>query len=165
MIITEERLASISPTWQEWTPVWTTSTGAAIPSFGDAVLSCEYTVSATTCWGKFDVVFGATTNFGGGGGGDNWRFSLPLPGSTTHQVIGFAEINQSADHRLIARMRMTSTTYFELEVSSGAPDGIAVTANGLIDADTPWNNGASPAVGDWANGDSIRGTFCFEIAN
>lgn len=169
MGITANRLLSISPTWQEWTPVWSTSTGVGTPSFGDAVLDCRYAVSARTCWGKFEVVFGATTNFGTGTGGDNWRFTVPLPASAAHQVIGFAELNKSTAKRHIARLRMTSTDHFELELASGAPDGLDTTADGatgggkgLVDAITPWSSGAAGTT--WAAGYAIRGTFSYETA-
>ncbi|WP_432193818.1 hypothetical protein [Streptomyces sp. bgisy027] len=171
MILTEERIASISPTWQDWTPVWTTSTGSATPSLGNAVLTCRYAVAATTCWGKFDVVFGSTTNFGASPTtGDNWRFSLPLAASIAHQEIGFAEINKSTAKRHVCRMRMTTTTDFELEIDTGAPDGLDTTADGangggkgLVDALSPWSNGGSGTT--WASGYSIRGTFAYELAN
>ena len=55
MNLTAGRLRSISPTWQDWTPVWTTSTGVNTPSFGNAALACRYALSATSCWGTFEV--------------------------------------------------------------------------------------------------------------
>lgn len=168
MALTANRLRSISPTWQDWTPEWTTTTGVALPAFGDAVLSCRYAVSATTCWGHFNVVFGATTNFGANPTtSDNWLFSLPLAGASVQECIGFAEINQSTTHRVVCRMRMMTADDFALEISSGAPDGNSVSASaaGLVDGISPWHNGAPTPVGDWASGDSIRGVFEYEISN
>lgn len=165
MVLTANRLRSISPTWQSWTPEWDTMTGAAVPSFGDAELACRYAVSGTTCWGHFSVVFGSTTSFGTSPTtADNWLFSLPLSGASVQESIGWVEINQSTQHRVVCRMRMITTGDFGLETSSGSPDGTAVSAAGLVDAITPWNNGAGTPVGDWASGDAIRGTFVYELA-
>lgn len=161
MRATALRLRSISPTWQSWTPVWDTTSGAAVPSFGNAELICRYAVSANTCWGRFSVVFGSTTNFGAGGASDNWLFSLPVAGASVQEGIGWAEINQSTTHRVVCRFRMITTGDVALETSSGAPDGASVTSSGLVDALAPWNTGG---VSDWASGDAIRGTFCYEIA-
>jgi len=167
MRLTASRLRAISPTRQSWTPTWTTTTGLALPSFGNAVLSCRYAVSATECWGEFGVVFGTTTTFGSGATtGDNWLFSLPAAGASVQEAIGWAELNQSTTHRVVCRLRMITATQFGLETSSGAPDGNAVGsgAAGLVDAVSPWHDGGSPPVGDWASGDAIRGTFCYELA-
>jgi hypothetical protein len=170
MRLTATRLASISPTWQDWTPIWSTSTGVGAPSFGDAALSCRYAVSARTCWGKFEVIFGTTTNFGTGGAGDNWRFTVPVPAAAAHQVIGFAELNKSTTKRHMARMRMTTVDHFELELDTGAPDGLDTTADGatgggkgLIDAMSPWSSAAAGTT--WASGYSIRGVFQYETAS
>ncbi|MFF5984431.1 hypothetical protein ACFY78_36870 [Streptomyces olindensis] len=170
MRVTANRLLSISPSWTEWVPTWTTSTGANVPSFGNATLACRYAVSATTCWGVFDVLFGGTTNFGGGGSGDNWRFGLPLPAASAIGAIGWCELNKSTTKRHVARMRLTTTTAFELELSTGAPDGLDTTADGatgggkgLIDAVTPWSSGAAGTT--WASGYAIRGEFQYELAN
>ncbi|MER5213708.1 hypothetical protein ABT063_24830 [Streptomyces sp. NPDC002838] len=157
MIMTEERMASISPTWEDWVPTWVTSSGSATPSFGNAVLTCRYALSATTCCGKFDVAFGSTTSFGTSPTtGDNWRFGLPVAASALHNVAGFAELNASTGARVVARIRLTTTAAFELEVSSGRPDATAVAFTGLVDALTPWT---------WTSGNTIRGTFQYEIAN
>jgi len=165
MGVTANRLLSISPTWQSWTPVWSTSTGNAVPAFGDADVACRYAVAGTTCWGHFNVSFGSTTSFGASPTtADNWLFSLPLTGASLQEAIGWVEINQSTTHRVMCRMRMLTTGAFGLETSSGSPDGAALSAAGLVDAVTPWNNGAGTPVGDWASGDMIRGTFCYELA-
>jgi hypothetical protein len=152
MIMTEERLASISPTWQAWSPAWTTATGANLPSYGNAVVDCSYAVSATTCYARFDILFGSTTTFGST---DNWRFSLPVPAVAAMSAGGFAELNASLGARVMARARITTTTAFELEISSGKPDATAVTNFGIVDAVSPWT---------WASGHAIRGTLQYQTA-
>ena len=170
MNLTAGRLRSISPTWQDWTPVWTTSTGVNTPSFGNAALACRYALSATSCWGTFEVIFGSTNNFGGGGSSDNWRFSLPVAAASTVSAIGFAELNKSTSKRHMARMRLTTTSVFELELNTGAPDGLDTGADGatgggkgLIDAASPWSSGVAGTT--WASGYAIRGTFQYETAS
>lgn len=155
MILTEERLASISPTWQDWTPVWTTSTGANTPSFGNATITARYAVAARTVFWRLEIAFGSTTNFGGGGGSDNWRFSAPVTAAATQLIAGFGEgQDTSATLRVPLRPRLTTTTTIEIETSGGATDG-AATSVGLIDSATPFT---------WANGDFIRAFGTYEAA-
>ncbi|GAA3956621.1 hypothetical protein GCM10022384_07200 [Streptomyces marokkonensis] len=149
MILTADRMASISPTWRAWTPSWTTSSGAHLPSFGDASIDCAYAESAGTVFWRMEIIFGATTNFGGGGGGDNWLFSLPVSASGLPSCIGFFELNASVDVRVVARGRCVTTGDVALEISSGKVDGSAVTTGGIADAVSPWA---------WAADHSIRGS-------
>lgn len=159
MKITANRLLSISPVWQDWTPVWTTSTGANTPSFGNAVITARYAQSALTVYWRMDIVFGSSTAFGGGGAGDNWRFSIPVSGGAVSQVCGQGEASDasvaSTMGRLGLRARVTTSTTFEFEVSTGRPDGVAVSSSGVIDAVSPWT---------WANGDAIRAWGTYEVA-
>jgi hypothetical protein len=159
MKITANRLASISPTWQDWTPVWTTSTGNNTPSFGNATIIARYAVSALTVFWRMDIVFGSTTSFGGGGASDNWRFSMPVSGGVISQICGHGEASDasvaSTMGRLAIRARVTTSTTFEFEVSSGRPDAVAVTSSGVIDAVSPWT---------WANGDALRAAGTYEVA-
>ncbi len=144
-----------SGAWTSFTPSWTTSTGANLPDFGDATLSCEWTRHGLTITARYEIVFGAGTNFGGGGAGDNWRFGLPVEASATHQVGGFFELNQSTAARCIARARFTTTTALELEISSGRPDAAAIANRGLVDAVSPWA---------WVSGNALRGIVTYEAA-
>ncbi|MEU0332238.1 hypothetical protein [Streptomyces sp. NPDC006193] len=159
MIITAGRLLSISPTWQDWTPVWTTSTGANLPAFNNATVTARYAQSALTVYYRMEIVFGTTTAFGGGGASDNWRFSMPVPAAATSGIVGQGEAHDvsvaNTGGRLGIRPRLTSTTTIELEVSTGRVDAVAVTAGGLIDAVTPWT---------WASGDVIRVWGNYEAA-
>lgn len=142
--------------WTPWTPAWTTSTGANTPSFGNATLTCDYLKVGRNVSARFEIVFGSTTNFGGGTTADNWRLSLPVTAASTIQVAGWMELNQSTTIRVIARARCTTTSVFEIETSSGRPDATAVTNAGLVDAVSPWT---------WASGHAIRGTLQYQAAS
>lgn len=164
MIITEERIAAISPTWQDWVPAWSTSTGAATPSFGNATVLARYAQAANIVYFRMEITFGTTTNFGGGGGSDNWRFSLPVTAAGAQLIAGDGEAQDSVTGgtppsvRVPLRARLTSTTTLELETSGGATGfagGYAATPTGLIDAITPFT---------WANTDAIRIAGEYEAA-
>ncbi|MFJ6061592.1 hypothetical protein ACIQHU_00985 [Streptomyces tendae] len=155
MIITAGRLASISPTWQDWTPAWTTS-GASTPSFGNATVSARWAQSALTVYYRIDIVFGSTTNFGGGT--DNWRLSAPVTAAGTSGICGTGEIQNTAaaSSRQPIRVRLTTTTTFEFEMSGGNIAATSTSAGaGLIDAATP---------GAWVSGSSLRLWGTYEAA-
>ncbi|GHA95608.1 hypothetical protein GCM10010330_57230 [Streptomyces tendae] len=162
MTVTASRLASISPTWQDWTPVWTTS-GASTPSFGNAAITARWAQSALTIHYQVDIVFGSTTTFGSGT--DNWRLSTPVPAAATSNGCGSGEISRSgapsgygsgAGTRQPIRIRLTTTQTFEFEMSGGNINAIStVSGAGLIDASTPWS---------WDNGSSLRFWGSYEAA-
>ncbi|MFC7909074.1 hypothetical protein [Streptomyces nigra] len=164
MILTEARLASISPTWQDWTPTWSTSTGANTPSLGNATVTARYAVAGTLVSFRLEIAFGATTNFGGGGASDNWRFSLPVAAAASQLIAGIGEAQDTAtggtpsSARVPLRVRLENTSTLSLETmggSTGAAGGYAATSAGLIDAVTPWT---------WANGDMLRVHGQYEAA-
>lgn len=158
MNITANRLLSISPTWQDWVPVWTTSTGANTPSFGNAVITARYAQSALTVFYRMEIAFGSTTAFGGGGASDNWRFSLPVTAAATALIVGWGEISDSSaglGSRMGVRPRLTTTTTMEIEMASARIDAAAVSGVGLIDSASPWA---------WATNDSIRVVGQYEAA-
>ncbi|AQS70838.1 hypothetical protein B1H29_31635 [Streptomyces pactum] len=162
MIVSANRLASISPTWQDWTPVWTTS-GASTPTFGDAAVSARWAQSATTVFFRLDIVFGSTTNFGSGT--DNWRISAPVSAAMTAGGCGAGEIQRNgapsgyssgAGTRQPIRVRLTTTGTFEFEMSGGNINAISTASGaGLIDASTPWT---------WDAGSSLRAWGTYEAA-
>lgn len=160
MKITANRLLSISPTWQDWTPVWTTSSGSNTPSFGsNTAISARYAVSATTVYFNLNITFGSLANFGGGGSSDNWRFSVPVTAASLLLMIGYGEIADSSagiSSRMGARPRLTTTTTMEIEMASARIDAAAVSGAGLIDAVSPWT---------WASGDTIRAFGEYEAAS
>ncbi|MGJ7877910.1 hypothetical protein [Streptomyces rochei] len=156
MILTANRLASISPTWTAWTPAWTTSSGAHLPSYGDTTVDCAYAVSARTVYWRMNIVFAANTNFGAGAvAADNWLFSLPLPAPSLIEGIGWIDLHASGTARAVARARMITTQSFGLEIASGQPSGAAITATGLVDSISPWT---------WASGMALRGGGQYEAA-
>ncbi|MFD3679914.1 hypothetical protein [Streptomyces sp. NPDC058613] len=144
------------PVWQDWTPVWTTATGAGLPSFGDASITARYIQQGPTVHFNYSITFGASTNFGAGASTpDNWRFTLPVKAAWMTRCVGFAELNAAIRERAVARMRLTSTSFFELELSSGMPNGENVLNSGLADSVTPWT---------WAATHSISGSGTYEAA-
>lgn len=165
MILNQARLASISPTWQDWTPVWTTSTGANTPSFGNAVIIARYAQSALTVDWRLDIIFGSLTSFGGGGGSDNWRISAPVPAAAIANEAGSGEIQKaatpggytnSAGTRQPLRVRLTTVSTFEFEMSGGNINAVSTaTGAGLIDAVTPWA---------WDSGAALRAWGTYEAA-
>lgn len=142
------------PVWQDWTPVWTTTTGLAAPSFGDAQISARWIQQGPTVHLNFTIAFGAGTVFGAGANSaDNWRFTLPVKAAAITRCVGFAELQSGTRERAVARMRLTSTSFFELEISSGMPSGDAVLNSGIADSVTPWV---------WATGHTITGSATYE---
>lgn len=155
MRLTDDRLNSISPRYQDWTPTWATSTGAHTPTLGNASVACRWARASDLIVANFEIIFGSTTNFNGGTTSDNWRFGLPTAAAATTQAIGVMELNYSTGVRGVARCRLTTTTAFELELSAGRPDGSPVTNNGLVDAQSPET---------WVSGAAIRGFLQYEAA-
>ncbi|MGK5631226.1 hypothetical protein [Streptomyces sp. URMC 123] len=142
------------PVWRSWTPTWTVSSGTNLPSFGNSVLNCRYVKVGRVVHFAFDVTFGSTAKYGA----ENWRFGLPVPAAALTQAIGYAELQGASGlHRLISRVRVTSDSTFELEISSGRVDSVAVTGaqSGIADVNAPWT---------WAAGHMIRGTATYEAA-
>ncbi|MFP3990645.1 hypothetical protein U9R90_24910 [Streptomyces sp. E11-3] len=162
--ITANRLLAISPTWQDWTPVWTTSTGANTPSFGDAAIIARYAQTAHVVLWRLQIAFGATTDFGGGGASDNWRFSIPVTSNESQLIAGYGEIQgANSAERFPVRARLTTTTDLELELSGGAYNNMTGNSSGLVDAATPFGAGSSGSTA-WGNGFSIRLQGQYETA-
>ncbi|MFJ8140383.1 hypothetical protein [Streptomyces sp. NPDC096013] len=147
----------VLPTWQSWTPAWTTNSGSATPSFGNASVSCRYVKFGTTVHLNFQIIFGSTTTFGTNPTtNDNWRFSLPVAAAATRMSIGFAELSaNTAGNRVMARLYPTTTGTFELVTSSGQGTAVALTNTGGVDSLSPWT---------WANGHTIFGSATYEAA-
>ncbi|MFG2330581.1 hypothetical protein ACGFMM_13210 [Streptomyces sp. NPDC048604] len=143
------------PVWRGYTPVWTTSSGANTPSYGNALVEAKYVQHGPTVHLNFRIHFGATTAFGGGGTGDNWRFSLPVQAAGLTHGIGFAELGGTTNSRLAARIRITTPSHFELEISSGRVDATAVGNTGLVDSLSPYT---------WASGYYLVGSATYEAA-
>ncbi|MDG9705538.1 hypothetical protein [Streptomyces sp. DH37] len=145
--VTAGYLDSIVPTWESWTPAWTTS-GSSAPSFGDAAVDCQYAQAGDVVFFTMYIVFGPSTNFGSGS--DNWRFSLPVAAASAVQTVGFGEAQDASvggGSRLPLRARLTTTAVMELETSGGRIDNTTISGAGLIDSAMPWT---------WASGDMLR---------
>ncbi|GAB7103753.1 hypothetical protein JCM4814A_20670 [Streptomyces phaeofaciens JCM 4814] len=146
----------VLPAWQSWTPAWTTNTGNALPSYGNAVVSGRYLKHGRTVHANFTVVFGTTTTYGTSPtASDNWRFSLPVPASAAQSVVGFAELAVDNTSRIVSRVQIGTTGTFELVISTGRSSGAALANTGLVDALSPWT---------WASGNSLLGTLTYEAA-
>uniref|UniRef100_A0AAU2JVI3 Minor tail protein n=1 Tax=Streptomyces sp. NBC_00049 TaxID=2903617 RepID=A0AAU2JVI3_9ACTN len=144
------------PAWQNWTPVWTTYTGNGTPSFGNAEIVARWVQQGPTVHMNFAFTFGTTTNFGAGAtSADNWRFTLPVKAASAIKCVGFADLMMGTRERAVARIRCTSTSFFELEIASGMPSGDSVVIAGITDAVSPWT---------WAAGHTIHGSATYEAA-
>ncbi|MET9086231.1 hypothetical protein ABZX77_30890 [Streptomyces sp. NPDC004237] len=147
----------VLPTWQDWTPAWTTSSGSALPALGNATVSGRYVKFGTTVHMNFSITFGSTTTYGTGATtSDNWRFSLPVTAASVQPHIGYAELGVSNSARATARLYCATTGTFELLVVSGQPSATALTNSGAVDALTPWT---------WAAGNVIKGGATYEAAS
>ncbi|MGV9312291.1 hypothetical protein ACWDR0_08835 [Streptomyces sp. NPDC003691] len=146
----------LPPVWRSWTPAWTAATGTN-PSYGNAVVDCRYVQDGPTVHFNFRVVFGTTTNFRTGN--PNWRFSLPVPAARATHSAGFVELHQAEDQlptvsdRAVGRIRLTSTSYFEIELSSGKLRGGNTGSVGIVDAAYPFS---------WKVNDYIVGSGTYE---
>lgn len=148
MRMTADRLNEMLAVWSTWTPTWTTSTGADTPSYGNATVACKYAQTGDAVLFSMSITFGGTTNFGGGGGSDNWRFSLPVTSNEAFLIHGMGEIQSTGSaERWPVRVRLTSTTVMEIELSGRNYNNTANASSGLIDAVTPFT---------WASGSAIR---------
>lgn len=147
--------------WTPWTPVWGTTTGLHVPSWGNAVLTSAYTKIGPSLIFTFATTFGNTTNFGGGS--DNWTFSLPGTLAATSvfsglQVIcghGRAVNTTNATAPLVVRIDTTGSN-FTLDLSGGRVDSAVIGSTGTLDSLTPWT---------WASGMSLQFTGIVECTS
>ncbi|MFI1728177.1 hypothetical protein ACH40E_02840 [Streptomyces acidicola] len=150
--ITAARLAAMTPLWSAWTPTWTTSTGVGTPSYGNATVDCKYAQSGDTVFYEMEITFGTTTNFGGGGSNDNWRFSAPVTAAEPQLITGTGEIQgSSVAERYPIRARLDTTTTFQIELTGRSYNNETPNSSGLIDAATPFGTSNSISTA-WANG-------------
>lgn len=152
--ITAARLNSITATWQSWTPTWTADAGT-VPSFGNSVVTGSYSRTGDLITWRLEVTFGSTTAFGSAAG--NWRFSLPVPASSSMPIVGMGDLQRtsagnSAFSRMIVRARADLASSFVLEMTTARVDAAAVSGFGIVDNASPWT---------WATDDTFRmyGTY------
>lgn len=142
--------------WTAYTPTWSTSSGTATPTLGNATISCFYRKLGRTVEVKFEVTFGTTTNFGGGGTGDNWNFTVPVAAARSTDSIGFVELNNNSNTAVcMGRARLVNSTTFRIGIVTARVDGTAVSNSGDADAVSPFT---------WVTSGSIKGHFAYESA-
>jgi hypothetical protein len=137
----------VMPSWQDFTPVWTT-TGTA-PSLGNGTLEGKWLHYGKMVIVKFHFAAGSTTTFGTG----TWRFSLPiqpvLP-STSYDFAGgeaYLENNGVQGYHAQARFQDVSSVW-QVELIDGGTDNL-VTNTGPF---------------TWGNDDFWNATLVYEVA-
>ena len=150
-----DRLSNMLHKSIDFTPDWNTTSGAAFPSYGNAVIDCRYSQSGDLVVAHFDIVFGSTTNFGGGGGADNYMFSLPVTALAATVAVGDLNIyTTAAGAKVTCRARLLDQSNMIIEITNNRADSGAVNT-GLVDAISPFT---------WASGSSIKGFIEYEAA-
>jgi len=143
--------------WTFYTPTWSTQSGANTPALGDATVSCKYQKLGRKVEVKFEITFGAGTNFGAAPAtGDNWQFSLPVTASDSGSSIGFLEMRQTNDTTCMGRAKLYSTTGFRISIASGLTNGAAIANTGDVDSISPFT---------WASTGSLKGHLVYESAS
>jgi hypothetical protein len=140
--------------WSSWTPTWSTTSGAHLPVFGNAVISGAYVKLGRTVLFTLSITFGSTTNFGAGATiSDNWTFTLPGGLSAASRfatdatlVCGAGVATASLDSTSPFVVHAFSSTTLGLDISGGKQDGTGSVNEGTIDSLTPWT---------WAQGNRI----------
>lgn len=153
--VTAERLAEMLPKYSNWTPVWSTNTGAHIPTYGNASIDCRYAINGDLVIARYYIAFGSTTNFNSGTAGDNFIFSLPVAAADTAFCAGSGWVQQDTFKRCPGTPRLYDTSNFWIETTAGFVDGTGPASTGLMDAVTPFT---------WASGNTITGVLQYEKA-
>ncbi|WP_435270934.1 hypothetical protein [Streptomyces sp. 1222.5] len=142
-----------------WTPTWSTTSGAHLPSFGNATIACYYAKVGRMVFFNFDITFGSTTNFGSGAtGSDNWTFSVPVTAARAGTACGMAVYRVGSSSSTMGHIQIGSsdTTTFQLYLDAGNPGATATANIGVVDAITPVT---------WASGDRIVATGFYEAVS
>jgi hypothetical protein len=153
-----------SGAWSTWTPAWTTTTGAHLPSYGNAVVSASYVKLGRLLFTSVGITFGSSTNFGTGAtGSDNWIFSLPgtlaasAAFSGSQLICGMGRATADTSNTMPFTVRVDSGgTNFLLDLAGGKVSGTAPAFAGAMDSLTPWT---------WAANNQIQFTALLETAS
>lgn len=146
-LASSERLAAMLPKMYDWTPDWSTTSGANIPTYGNAVIDCRYSKSGDLVVAHFDITFGSTTNFNAGTAGDNFIFSLPVASKEVTQAVGELIVGTSASGaRVVCRARLFDVNNVEMEIDNNRLDSGAIANTGLVDRVSPFTFGANSSV-------------------
>jgi hypothetical protein len=142
-----EHLAQMLPKMYDWTPDWSTTSGANTPSYGNAVIDCRYSKSGDLVVAHFDITFGSTTNFNSGTASDNFIFSLPVAAKEVTQAVGDLIVGTSAGGaRVVCRARLFDENNVELEIANNRLDSGAIANTGLVDRVSPFTFGTNSSV-------------------
>lgn len=142
--------------WTSWTPTWTTTTGSATPSFGNATVDCKYVKIGRTVHFRMNITFGSTTNFGSSpSSSDNWLFSMPVAAPASGVPVGYVSMWVGSLTKATAGLaHLNSTTQIILYTGSGNVDN-STLAGGIADSVSPLT---------WANGDRLSVIGSYETA-
>lgn len=158
-----DRLANMLHKSVDFTPDWNVTSGANFPDYGNAVIDCRYSQSGDLVVAHYDIVFGSTTNFGGGGGADNWEFSLPKTARAATVGVGeFHLYTVVSGAKLTCRARLFDQSNVIIEITNNRADSTAIANTGLVDAISPFPLAPDPSP--WGNGSSIKGVLEYEAA-
>lgn len=143
--------------WTSWTPAWTTSSGANTPSFGSSTVSCAYTKFGRTVFFRINITF-ASANFGGGGTGDNWQFSLPITAAVANGTpIGHWSGRPAGSTSVMGSLITASSgSVLQLNIDTGNPGATAITNVGVADSVSPFT---------WANGNILTANGFYETSS
>jgi hypothetical protein len=146
--------------WVAYTPTWSTTSGTSIPSFGNAVVNAKAHKIARKVTVQFDIAFGTTTNFGGGGTTDNWTLGLPPAWPASSQApateLGIGDMYRNGTNLGFTRIKLSGTTAVSFGILvTFVSNALGGGVGGDVDSVTPWT---------WASADVIRGSFTYESA-
>ena len=129
--------------WQSYTVSWTAST--TNPSIGNGILNGRYVQIGKTVMGTIEMIVGSTTTYGSGG----WYFSLPKAVASNAFLTG----------NWVAIDASPLKFYAGLLRAYGNEDKISQF---IRDAGLYWLADITPHT--WADGDSLRISFTYEVA-
>ncbi|MEU6222737.1 hypothetical protein [Streptomyces sp. NPDC047042] len=140
------------PTWQNYTPVWSASSGVA-PVVGNGALNANYAKIGTVVHLRLRLAIGTTTNIAAQDAAALWSFSLPAPpalGWMTDIVLNVVGFNSDGFKFFQGTCQLATTA-----------DGVGVATRfttTLGTAAAAWNK-ANPFT--WVSGSvlSISGTY------
>lgn len=134
-IITADRLNATAPlAWKSWTPVWSTTDGSSVSTYGNAEINCRYVQFGLFVQFMFDIIFGSTTNFVTGA---NWTFGLPVTAARSDAPIGYASMYTGDTAKAASGLaNLYDTSRFLLYIASANVNNTA-QAGGIADSAAP----------------------------
>jgi len=132
-----------------FTPTWSTTSGAHLPSFGNATINGFFSKVGRMVMFNLKITFGSTTNFGSGATStDNWTFSLPQQAARTSEIIGWYAARPASSNSSMGHLSTLSgdATVVQLNMDGGQPNAVALNNPGVVDSVSPFT---------WASGDVL----------